>query len=70
MLAQLASRISAILKFDDETGQDPFVKVKSSITELINQLQDTSERLGKTQLAQNSKLGLAQARDSEQFRVE
>ena len=37
----IASRIPAMLKFDTETGGDPFAKVKSLITELINQLQDT-----------------------------
>ena len=37
----IASRIPAILKSNTETGGDPFVKVKSMITELINQLQET-----------------------------
>ena len=38
-LAQLASRISAIMKFGAGAGEDPFVKVKGLITDLINRLQ-------------------------------
>ena len=38
-LAQLASRISAIMKFGAGSGDDPFVKVKGLITDLINRLQ-------------------------------
>merc|ERR1712064_21522 len=38
-LAQLASRISAIMKFGAGAGDDPFVKVKGLITDLINRLQ-------------------------------
>ena len=53
-LAQLASRISTILKFGDETGGDPFAKVKSLITVLIDRLQDASD---KNQLAENDELG-------------
>ena len=60
-IAHLASRISAILKFGDETGdetgEDPFMKVKSSTTELINKLQDALELLDKNQLAENDELG-------------
>jgi len=39
-LAQLASRISAIMKFGAGAGEDPFAKVKGLITELINRLQE------------------------------
>ena len=66
-LAHLASRIPTILKFGDETGEDPFAKVKSLTTELINKLQDTLERLNKNQLAENDELGFGQACDSEHF---
>ena len=38
-LAKLASRISAIMKFGAGAGDDPFVKVKGLITDLINRLQ-------------------------------
>ena len=38
VLAQLTSRISAITKFDAETGDGPFAKVKGSITCLMNRL--------------------------------
>ena len=38
-LAQLASRISAVMKFGAGAGEDHFVKVKGLITELINRLQ-------------------------------
>ena len=38
-LAQLASRTSAIMKFGVGAGVDPFVKVKSLFTDLINRLQ-------------------------------
>ena len=61
VLAQLASRISAILKCGDETGEDPFVKVKSLTTDLINKLEDTLERLDKNHLAKNDELGFEQA---------
>ena len=67
VLAQLASRIPTILKFGDETGGDPFAKVKSLITELIDRLQDALELLDKNQLAENDELGFGQACDSEHF---
>ena len=57
----IASRIPAA------SGEDPFVKVKSLITELIDQLQDALERLNKNQLAENDELGFGQACDSERF---
>ena len=38
-LAQLGSRISAIMKFGAGADDDPFVKVKDLITDLINRLQ-------------------------------
>ena len=38
VLAQLALRISTIMKFGAETGDGPFVKVKGSITESISRL--------------------------------
>ena len=41
-LAQLASRTSAIMKFGVGAGVDPFVRVKSLFTDLINRLQETS----------------------------
>ena len=67
VLAQLASHISAILKFADETGEDPFVKVKSLTTDLINKLQDTLEWLDKNHLEENDELGFEQACVSEHF---
>ena len=39
-LAQLVSLISAILKFGAGTGENPFMKVNTLITELISWLQD------------------------------
>ena len=57
----ISSRIPAV------SGGDPFVKVKSLITELIDQLQDALERLNKNQLAENDELGFGQACDSEHF---
>ena len=66
-IVHLASRIPTILKFGDETGEDPFVKVKSLTTELINKLQDTLERLDKNHLAENDELGFGQACVSERF---
>ena len=38
VLAQPASRVSAIMKFGAETGDGPFVKVKGSIMESISRL--------------------------------
>ena len=43
------------------------MKVKSLITELINQLQDTLERLKKNQLVENDELEFGQPCDSEHF---
>jgi len=42
-LAQLASRISAIMKFGSAGGEDPFAKVKGLITDLISKLQAEAE---------------------------
>ena len=64
----IASRIPAILKFNSETGGDPFVKGEEFlITELINQLQDKLERLNNNQLTENDELEFGQACDSEHF---
>eukprot|EP00450_Noctiluca_scintillans_P002421 CAMPEP_0194482150 /NCGR_PEP_ID=MMETSP0253-20130528/4235_1 /TAXON_ID=2966 /ORGANISM="Noctiluca scintillans" /LENGTH=688 /DNA_ID=CAMNT_0039321673 /DNA_START=47 /DNA_END=2116 /DNA_ORIENTATION=+ len=41
-LAQLASRISAVMKFGAGAGEDPFLKVKDLITDLITRLQAES----------------------------
>jgi len=38
-LAQLASRIGAVMRFGSAAGQDPFAKVKELITDLIAKLQ-------------------------------
>jgi len=38
-LSQLASRISAVVRFGQASGDDPFVKVKSLITDLIAKLE-------------------------------
>merc|ERR1719277_1877534 len=38
-LAQLASRISAIIKFGGSAGQDPFAKVKTLISDLVSKLE-------------------------------
>merc|ERR1719371_147965 len=37
-LAQLASKITAVLRYGASTGEDPFVKVKGLIQELIDRL--------------------------------
>ena len=47
------------------SGEDPFLKVKSLIMELIDQSQDALELLDKNQLAENDELGFGQACDSE-----
>ena len=49
------------------SGEDPSVKVKSLITELMDQLQDALEQLNKNQLAENDEIDFGQACDSEHF---
>lgn len=38
-LAQLASRVSAVIRYGSSSGDDPFAKVKGLITEMIERLQ-------------------------------
>merc|ERR1711957_272819 len=39
-LAQLASRIAAVVRYGSASGEDPFAKVKSLIEDMITKLQD------------------------------
>jgi hypothetical protein len=38
-LAQLASRVAAVVRFGEASGEDPFAKVKGLITDMISKLQ-------------------------------
>jgi len=42
-LAQLASRIAAVVRYGGASGDDPFVKVKSLINEMITKLQNEAD---------------------------
>jgi hypothetical protein len=42
-LAQLASRIAAVVRYGEASGDDPFVKVKSLINEMITKLQNEAD---------------------------
>jgi hypothetical protein len=49
VLAQLASRISALIKYGSSAGEDPFVKIKALLTDLVTKLEaeagsDASEK--------------------------
>merc|ERR1719401_1461572 len=38
-LAQLATRLAAVIKYGSSSGEDPFAKVKAMITDMIGKLQ-------------------------------
>jgi hypothetical protein len=42
-LAQLASRIAAVVRYGESSGDDPFVKVRGLISEMISKLQAEAE---------------------------
>ena len=68
---QIVEKLSETLAISSHimaaSGEDPFLKVKSLIMELIDQLQDALELLDKNQLAENDELGFGHACDSEHF---
>ena len=68
---QLVEKLSETLAISSDilasSGEDPFLKVKSLIMELTDQLQDALELLDKNQLAENDELGFGQACVSEHF---
>jgi len=39
-LAQLASRIEAVVRYGSQAGEDPFVKIKGMISDMISKLED------------------------------
>jgi len=45
-LAQLASRISAVIKYGASSGEDPFVKIRGLIADMINKLQKEAQSEG------------------------
>ena len=68
---QIVEKLSETLAISSDilasSGEDPLLKVKSLIMELIDQLQDALELLDKNQLAENDELGSGQACVSEHF---
>merc|ERR1719272_1834308 len=64
-LAQLASRIGAVVRYGAAGGEDPFVKVKGLITEMISKLQSEAESEATEKAYCDEELAKTEAKKSE-----
>merc|ERR1719162_1174600 len=64
-LAQLASRIGAVIRFGAAGGEDPFVKVKSLITDMIGKLESEADSEATEKAYCDEELAKTEAKKSE-----
>merc|ERR1712129_216999 len=64
-LAQLASRVAAVLQYGAANGEDPFKKVKALVEDMITQLEEEAAAEGQEKAYCDEQLGKTKAKKEE-----